>query len=174
MNVSNIQFSRERFVEEVTETLEHAGLPPHLLQLEVTESVMISGVHRSADTMRRFRALGVSLAIDDFGTGYSCLSYLPSLPFDVLKTDRAFVKDLSQKPESEAMVHSLVTLAHNIGMRVIVEGVESVEQLEIIRKLGGNEVQGFLMGRPLVDPSAHLAALLQEPDLDLEPVGTAE
>jgi diguanylate cyclase (GGDEF)-like protein len=158
VNVSSIQFARDNFVEEVAEVLRRTGLNPGLLQIELTESVMLSGADRVADTMRRLRALGVSLAIDDFGTGYSCLSYLPKLPFDALKIDRSFVQELESRPGIEAMVHSLVTLAHNLGMRVIVEGVETSAQLELIRKFGSNEVQGFLLGRPTPDPASHLAA----------------
>jgi EAL domain-containing protein (putative c-di-GMP-specific phosphodiesterase class I) len=87
--------------------------------------------------------------------------YLPTLPFDALKIDRSFVKELSTKPESRAMVHSLVSLAHNIGMRVIVEGIEIPEQLELIRKFGGDEIQGDLIGRPTPDPAAQLPTLSQ-------------
>jgi diguanylate cyclase (GGDEF)-like protein len=168
VNVSSIQFSRTQFVEEVTEILKHTGLPPDLLQLELTESVMLTGVHRSAATMHELRKLGVSLAIDDFGTGYSCLSYLPVLPFDALKIDRSFVRAIDSRPENEAMVHSLVTLAHNIGMRVIVEGIERQDQLDLIRKFGGNEIQGYLMGRPTSDPCSHIAELLRKGSSDAE------
>lgn len=152
VNVSSIQFAREHFVEEVSEILDHTDLRPDLLQLELTESVMLTGASRAAETMKRLKAVGVGLAIDDFGTGYSCLSYLPTLPFDAMKIDRAFLKDLEPDNESGAMVHSLVTLAHNIGMRVIVEGVETQDQMRIIQEFGGNEVQGFLLGKPTPDP----------------------
>jgi diguanylate cyclase len=152
VNVSSIQFHRKAFVKEVAFTLLQTGLKPELLQIEFTESVMLSGAMSSAEPMNRLRALGISLAIDDFGTGYSCLSYLPSLPFDALKIDRAFVKDLGIKPESESMVRTLIMLAKNIGMRVIVEGVETQEQLELIRTYGADEVQGYLLGRPTPHP----------------------
>ena len=156
VNVSSIQFARDTFVEEVAEILKHTGLHPNLLQIELTESVMLSGATRTAEAMNRLRALGVSLAIDDFGTGYSCLSYLPKLPFDALKIDRSFVNDLETRPEIRAMVHSLVTLAHNLGMRVIVEGVETQKQFEVIAELGSNEIQGYLLGRPTSDPMQQL------------------
>jgi EAL domain-containing protein (putative c-di-GMP-specific phosphodiesterase class I) len=152
VNVSSIQLHRKGFVEEVGFTLRQTGLKPELLQIEFTESVMLGGALSSAEPMNRLRALGISLAIDDFGTGYSCLSYLPSLPFDSLKIDRSFVRDLRKKPESESMVRTLISLANNIGMRVIVEGVETQEQLELIRIYGANEVQGFLLGRPTPNP----------------------
>jgi diguanylate cyclase (GGDEF)-like protein/PAS domain S-box-containing protein len=152
VNVSSIQLHRKGFVEEVGFTLRQTGLKPELLQIEFTESVMLGGALSSADPMHRLRSLGISLAIDDFGTGYSCLSYLPSLPFDALKIDRSFVRDLGKIPESESMVRTLISLANNIGMRVIVEGVETQEQLELIRTYGADEVQGYLLGCPTPNP----------------------
>jgi EAL domain-containing protein (putative c-di-GMP-specific phosphodiesterase class I) len=152
VNVSSIQFRRKGFVEEVTSILKHTGLSPQLLQIEVTESVMLGGAHATAETMSRLRKLGVGLAIDDFGTGYSNLSYLPSMSFDALKIDRSFMLNLEKMPESESMIRTLVTLARNIGMRVIVEGIEEPRQLEFIRSLGANDVQGFLLGRPTLNP----------------------
>jgi predicted signal transduction protein with EAL and GGDEF domain len=158
VNVSSIQFARETFVEEVAEVLQRSRLRPELLQLELTESVMLSSLHRSSDAMKRLKKMGVSFAMDDFGTGYSCLSYLPSLPFDALKIDRSFVRELAVRPQTEALVHALVSLAHNIGMRVIVEGVELKEQLELVKRFGGNEIQGYLLGRPTSDPMSAIAA----------------
>lgn len=103
VNVSSVQFNREGFVEEVAEVLRHTGLNPNLLQIELTESVMLTGTEPAAATMRRLRTMGVGIAIDDFGTGYSCFGYLPRLPFNALKIDRAFVKDLSARPEMKAI-----------------------------------------------------------------------
>jgi diguanylate cyclase (GGDEF)-like protein len=163
VNVSSVQFSRETFVNEVIDIVRHTGLPPHLLQIELTESVMLSGTEPAAETMRQLRAAGISIAIDDFGTGYSCFGYLPRLPFNALKIDRMFVKELETRPEMKAMVHSLVTLAHNLSMQVIVEGIETPEQLQMIKALGGNEVQGYLMGRPTPDPMAQLTGLSKSP-----------
>ncbi len=156
VNVSSVQFARESFVAEVAEVLRHTGLAPSLLQIELTESVMLNGAGPAATTMQRLRALGVSIAIDDFGTGYSCFGYLPRLPFNALKIDRGFVKELGTTAEMNAMVRSLVTLAHNLNMQVIAEGVETPEQLEIIKNLGGNQVQGFLLGLPTPDPASQL------------------
>lgn len=160
VNVSTIQFRRDHFVDEVISVLNHTGLKPALLQLELTETIMLTGVHQAVETMNRLRSLGVGFAIDDFGTGYSCLTYLPALPFDSMKIDRSFVRDLNVKPESRAMVNSLVALAHNIGIRVIVEGVETDEQLELIKTFGGNEIQGYLLGRPTADPASQLLSSL--------------
>jgi len=152
VNVSTIQFRRKGFVEEVVAVLQSSGLRPELLQLELTESVMMSGASTATDIISRFRGLGISLAIDDFGTGYSNLSYLPSMRFDALKIDRSFVMNLEQDPKNESMIRTLVALAHNVGMRVIVEGVEKQEQLDMVRSLGVNEVQGYLLGRPTGHP----------------------
>ncbi len=156
VNVSSLQFTRPTFVDEVDQILKSTGLKPELLQIELTESIMLSGADRAAETMHRLRALGVSLAIDDFGTGYSCLSYLPRLPFNTLKIDRSFVHEMESRSESKAIVHSLVTLAHSLNMQVVVEGVETPQELEAIKKLGGNEVQGFLLGPPIPDPQPYL------------------
>jgi diguanylate cyclase (GGDEF)-like protein len=158
VNVSSLQFSRPSFVDEVAQTLLYTGLEASLLQLELTESIMLSGAMRAANTMEGLRELGVSLAIDDFGTGYSCLSYLPRLPFNVLKIDRSFVRELETRSGSEAIVRSLITLAHTLKMNVIVEGVETVRQMEMIKELGANEAQGYLLGRPVADPTTQLGA----------------
>jgi diguanylate cyclase (GGDEF)-like protein len=158
VNVSSLQFSRPTIVDEVAQTLQYTGLQPSLLQLELTESIMLSGTVRAATTMQHLRELGVSLAIDDFGTGYSCLSYLPRLPFNVLKIDRSFVRELRPGSGAEAIVRSLITLAHSLQMNVIVEGIETVRQLEMVKMLGGHEAQGYLLGLPTADPEAQLAA----------------
>jgi diguanylate cyclase (GGDEF)-like protein len=153
VNVSSIQFTRTTFVDEVAEVLRHAGLKPELLQIELTESVMLNGTERAAETMKRLRKLGVTIAIDDFGTGYSCLSHLPRLPFNTLKIDRAFVKELTSRKEMKAMVQSLITLATQLNMEVVVEGIETPEQLAMIKTLGANQVQGFLFGRSAANPT---------------------
>lgn len=168
VNISSIQFNRDNIVEEISDILRRTGLRPDLLQLELTETVMVGSPERSAEKMRRLRELGISLAIDDFGTGYSCLSYLTSLPFQVLKIDRSFVKELDSKREVYAMVRSLVGLAHNMAMRVIVEGIEEPAQLDLIRQLSADEVQGFLLGRPTAQPILRLKELFPEEEVKAE------
>lgn len=101
-------------------------------------------------------ALGVTLALDDFGTGYSCLSYLPDLPFSAIKLDRSFVLKLTRGSDSKQMIRSIVDLAHSMRMRVIAEGIEETSQLDLVRELGVDEVQGFLLGRPGPNPSVLL------------------
>lgn len=167
VNVSSIQFARDTFVDEVAEVLRITGLSPALLQIELTESVMVGGMEHVAQAMRRLSELGVSMAVDDFGTGYSSLSYLPSVPFGSLKIDRSFVNELEHRPDLENMIRSLVVLARNLGMRVIAEGVETRAQLDLIGKLGGNEVQGYLLGKPTPDPMAFLKAHQEEQKRDV-------
>jgi diguanylate cyclase (GGDEF)-like protein len=156
VNVSTQQFTRSSFVHDVKEILNRTGLPPKLLQIELTESAMLHGMQHASETLRQLRALGISVAIDDFGTGYSCLSYLPKLAFDALKIDRSFVQELGDDPNASALVHSILGLARNLRMRVIVEGIENDTQLAIVKRLGGQEGQGFLLGRPTADPKALL------------------
>ena len=166
VNVSSIQFAAETFVDEVAEVLRHSQLPPDLLQIELTESVMLKGTEPAATTMKRLREIGISIAIDDFGTGYSSLSYLPKLPLNTLKIDRAFVMEIDKRPEMLAMMRSFITLAHNLNLQVVAEGIETVHQLEVITALGGNQVQGFLLGRPTADPTAQLLSANQSPHPD--------
>ena len=152
VNVSSIQFHRKDFVEEVSSILMQTGLPNELLQIEIAESVVLAGPQNAVEIMNRFHALGVSLVIDNFGIGYSSLSYLPFLPFDALKIDRSFVSNLNSKTDIESMIRTLIMLAHSVGMHVIAEGVETSEQLELIRAFGAEDVQGFLLGRPTPNP----------------------
>ncbi len=157
VNVSSVQFARDTFLEEVDEILERTGLKPSLLQLELTESATLGGVERAANMMRRLKSKGISVAMDDFGTGYSCLSYLPKLSFDALKLDRSFVNELVVRPDTRAFVQSILMMAHNLHMKVIVEGIETKEQLELMKALGTDEAQGFLLGRPSPNPLEQLA-----------------
>ncbi|HLH07989.1 MAG TPA: EAL domain-containing protein [Terriglobales bacterium] len=163
VNVSSVQFCRDSFVDEVETVLKQTELNPKLLQLELTESVMLHGIERAGAIIRRLQSIGVSVAIDDFGTGYSALSYLPKLAFNALKIDRGFMKEIMQRAETRAMVRSLIVLAQELGMKVIVEGIETDEQLKLIQEMGGNEAQGYLLGRPTPNPISHLLPHSSEP-----------
>lgn len=158
VNVSALQFSSDDFVDRVTSILKRTGLSAKLLQIELTESVMIGSLNHSADKMRRLRSLGVSLAIDDFGTGYSSLSYLSGLPFTALKIDRAFLRDLRPGSEAATMIRSMIELGHKMHMGVIVEGIETEAQFETVAEMGADEVQGYLLGRPSQSPRAQFSA----------------
>ncbi|HEV2277033.1 MAG TPA: EAL domain-containing protein [Acidobacteriaceae bacterium] len=169
VNVSSLQFARDAFVDEVRSILERTGLHPSLLQIELTESATLGGVERAAAMMDRLKAMGVTIAMDDFGTGYSSLGYLPKLAFDALKIDRSFVNELTLRPENGAFIESILTMAHNLNMRVIVEGIETPEQLDIMTSLGADEAQGYLLGRPGPAPAVHLEARNSVPSGEPEP-----
>jgi diguanylate cyclase (GGDEF)-like protein len=154
VNVSTVQFARDTFFEEVAGILHRSGLHPSLLQLELTESATVAGIERASEMMRRFHRMGVTIAVDDFGTGYSCLSYLPKLAFDALKLDRSFVNNLLERRETRSFVQSILTMAHDLGMKVIVEGIDTMDHLSLAKSLGADEAQGYLLGEPSPDPLA--------------------
>ena len=166
VNVSTVQFSQDSFFEEVASVLHRTGLHPSLLQIELTESATLAGIERATEMMRRLHRIGVSVAVDDFGTGYSCLTYLPKLAFDTLKLDRSFVNGLMVRRETRSFVESIITMAHNLRMKVVVEGVETKEQLRLIRTLRADHAQGHLLGQPTSDPAALLRDEGQRPVLD--------
>jgi diguanylate cyclase (GGDEF)-like protein/PAS domain S-box-containing protein len=148
VNVSSLQFARADFVDTVLGVLRETGLTGHLLDLELTESIVLGDIDSAIREMARLRECGVRISVDDFGTGYSSLGYLPKLPFDILKIDRCFVAQIGENDAAVPLIHGMISLAHGIGKLVIVEGIETSEQLEILRALHCDEVQGFWLGRP--------------------------
>jgi EAL domain-containing protein (putative c-di-GMP-specific phosphodiesterase class I) len=149
VNVSAVQFRRPRFVDSVVAVLAEHGLERSRLEIEITESVIMDDLQSVMRTLHELAALGVKLSIDDFGTGYSSLAYVKTFPVHTLKIDRSFVKDIGANPTDQAIAATIITLAHNLGMRVIAEGVETEEQLAQLRGLGADDMQGFLISRPL-------------------------
>jgi len=151
VNVSALQLLRGDFHGVVGRVLEETGLPPASLELELTESVVMSNAPQSADKLRALRDLGVSLAIDDFGTGYSSLAYLRRLPFTTLKIDKEFVDDLSRDADSEdaAITTTVLAMARSLGLKVVAEGVETEAQLQFLRDHRCDEIQGFWLAPPL-------------------------
>ena len=162
VNVSAMQFTRSGLVDSVAQVVAQTGLDPSLLELELTESVVMRDVHESARQMDRLRALGVSLSIDDFGTGYSSLSYLRRFPIDTLKIDQSFLRDIDSEPSTMPLVKAIVTLAHSLHLCVVAEGVENQRQLEALRLVDCDRFQGYLLGEPL--PAEAAARLLSQPD----------
>jgi len=148
INLSAVQFQSERIVHDVRKALERTGIDPSLLELEITES-MAMNIDEAMHTLLQLNKLGVRLSIDDFGTGYSSLNYLNRLPIHQLKIDRSFIQDINLKPENEAIVSTIVSLAENFHLRVVAEGVETEEQLRILKKYRCHEGQGYLFQKPL-------------------------
>jgi EAL domain-containing protein (putative c-di-GMP-specific phosphodiesterase class I) len=133
----------------MTELLARERLPGHALELEITETAVMVDPERTAETLRRLRAVGVRVAIDDFGAGYTSLSYLKTLPVSSLKIDRGFVTHLLDDDRDEAVTRSIVQLGHDLGLVVVAEGVESAGVQERLRELGCDEAQGFLLAPPM-------------------------
>ena len=146
-------------VQTVVSALADTGLSPLRLELEITESVLLADSESTLATLNHLRALGVRIAMDDFGTGYSSLSYLRSFPFDKIKIDRSFIKDIEDRSDCSAIVQAVASLGAALGMTTTAEGVETVEQLGHIRTLGCTEVQGYFFGRPR--PANELPALFR-------------
>ena len=149
INVSPRQLRRGNLAEVVEQTLERTGLDASWLKLELTERTLVEDTETARRTLERLRAIGVAIAIDDFGTGYSSLSYLKSFPIDAIKIDREFVRDSVIDPDTATVSESMVTLATDLRLEVIAEGVETREQLEMVRGFGCHLVQGFYISRPL-------------------------
>ncbi|MBI3531138.1 MAG: EAL domain-containing protein, partial [Burkholderiales bacterium] len=140
--------------------LKESGLPPALLELELTESILIQNVDGVLASLQNLKRLGVQLSIDDFGTGYSSLAYLKRFDIDRLKIDRTFVRDLATDPDDAAIVRAIIQMANSLNLRTIAEGVETEDMLAQLRAFGCDEVQGFLFARPM--PAADMARFLTD------------
>ncbi len=153
VNVSTLQFRENDIPALVTQALDESGLAPHYLELEITESVLMQRVDEVSEVLRVLRTMGVHISIDDFGTGYSSLSYLKRIPIDALKIDRSFVSDIDSgedgNGEGAEIVSTIIDLAHNLKLRAIAEGVETAGQADFLRARGCDEIQGYLVSRPV-------------------------
>ena len=149
VNVSAMQFEREGFSEAVLHALELANLPPHLLELELTESIAMENPERAIVQVQPLRDRGVNFAIDDFGTGHSSLSYLTRMPFDVFKIDQSFVRDMTTDPHARIVVETILAMAKALKLQTVAEGVETREQFQMLRAEGATLAQGFLFARPM-------------------------
>ena len=159
VNVSALQFTRPDFVKSIKDTLQESGLEAQWLELELTESVFIHDIEVAITRMHQIRALGVGLSIDDFGTGYSSLSYLQRLPVNAIKVDRSFVHEISPGNANHSLVQAIVLLGQQFQMTVVIEGIETVSQLETLRALGCDRLQGFYFCKPC--PAKTLEAWLR-------------
>lgn len=149
VNISPRQFTSPVLAQTIVQALAAAGLPPSRLELEITESIFISNVERTLSVLHGLRSLGVRIALDDFGTGYSSLSYLRSFPFDKLKIDQSFVRDLDSDTSAHAIIRAITTLAAALGIETLAEGVELASHMEVLRTEGCDMIQGYLISRPV-------------------------
>lgn len=149
VNVSAIQLAQPNFVNYLLGQLKHYQIPGHLLEIELTEGVLMEKIEEITPLLNKIRNKGVRISIDDFGTGYSSLAYLPRLPLDTLKIDRVFISNIHFNEDNQKITQAIVSLANNFNLSVIAEGVETIEELEVIRSFGIEHVQGYYYSRPL-------------------------
>lgn len=166
VNLSGYQLRQGKIVSLVRQVLADTGLAPQLLELELTESQLLDSVEHIISTFQQLHELGVKLAIDDFGTGYSSLSYLKRFPVDYVKIDQAFIRGLQEGSQDAAIIRAIIAMAKSLGLKVVAEGVETLEQLAFLREHGCDEVQGYLISRPL--DAIAFKVLLQQPHAHLE------
>ena len=162
VNLSAVQLARANLADLILETLANIGLPPARLDLELTESLLMDNDDLVQSTLCKLREAGVKISLDDFGTGYSSLSYLNTFAIDKIKIDQSFVRNLCDSRSAEAIVRAVVSLAQDLGLRVNAEGVETVEQLRLLRQLSCDEIQGYLHGRPEPSPAIHASLVGQK------------
>ncbi|MBZ5762001.1 EAL domain-containing protein [Rhizobium sp. VS19-DR104.2] len=157
VNLSPVQFRGVNLIQKLAATLDQTGLSPDRLELEITESVMLDKNEQTLETLRQIKALGIHIAMDDFGTGYSSLGSLSSFPFEKMKIDRSFVRDVTTSQSALTIVELAIGVGRSLSMTTIVEGIETEEQFELLRRLGCEQAQGYLTGRPM--PASELAYL---------------
>ena len=162
VNISALQFARKDFASTVGQILDETGLHPSLLELEVTESVIIKNFAESSRQLEYLKHLGVRIAIDDFGTGYSSLSYLHQLPIDVLKIDRSFVSKLMALESTRPIIEAILAMAHGLGLSVVAEGVETNDQRLILREASCDRLQGYFF-TPALRPELAARLLTRHP-----------
>ena len=158
VNISARFFENSALVPTIARILQETNVPPQYLDLEITESLAMSNVERAAARLKELAGMGIHISIDDFGTGYSSLNYLKRLPIERLKIDRSFVKDITTDPDDRTIISAVTAMAHNMKMKVIAEGVETEDQLAFLKSAGCDEMQGFLISRPL--PAGEFADIL--------------
>lgn len=163
VNLSLRQFRKSDLVETVNRIVAETDFDANLLELELTESMIMDDTGKAVEVLRNLKETGIKISVDDFGSGYSSLSYLKHLPLDVLKIDRSFISEVNEELKSAAIVRAIITLAHSLGLKTIAEGVETEEQFELLRGMDCDEIQGFLFGQPM--PAEDFEALLQKSHL---------
>jgi diguanylate cyclase (GGDEF)-like protein/PAS domain S-box-containing protein len=163
VNISAAEMRKEGVLQSVRNVLTAHRLDPHYLALELTETAVMQNPEEAARTLKAFRALGLTLSLDDFGTGYSSLAYLRRFPFNDVKIDRTFIANLPENQEDAAIANAIIAMAHTLKLRVVAEGVETAEQLDLLRQLGCDEIQGYYCSRPLSAGAFEALLRLDEP-----------
>jgi EAL domain-containing protein (putative c-di-GMP-specific phosphodiesterase class I) len=151
VNITSREFAQPDLASEIHKSLEQTSIDPGCLQLEIIETIAMGDVEQSGHVLSQLKALGVRLSIDDFGTGYSSLSRLRRIPVDTLKIDRAFISHMDSDPESREIVRIIIMLAHNLGLKVVAEGVEREEHINLLRQLTCEMAQGYFFSQPADD-----------------------
>jgi EAL domain-containing protein (putative c-di-GMP-specific phosphodiesterase class I) len=167
VNVAATQFRHGNLLEMVQSALDDAGLEPRFLELELTESAVMTNPEDSVAILEHLSRMGVLVSVDDFGTGYSSMSYLRRFPIDKLKIDRGFIRDVMTRPEDASIVRAIISLAHSLRLKVVAEGVETPEQLGFLRSMGCDQYQGYHFSPPL--PATAFQNLVREQMADSEP-----
>lgn len=162
VNVSAMQLKEEDFAGRLIRTLIAQGIPPRQFELELTESTLMNNFDIALPCLKRLSSSGIKIAIDDFGTGYSSLGYLKNLPISILKIDRIFIKDICNDENDKQIVQALISMAHSLNMRVIAEGVEDADQLELLKAYNCDEIQGYLLSKPIT--SEEITVMLNKPN----------
>ena len=148
MNITAKEFAQPEMVGEIGKTLEQTGIDPDCLHLEIVETIAMGDTEKSGQVLSQLKGLGVHLSIDDFGTGYSSLSRLRRIPVDTLKIDRVFIMNMDSDPENREIVRVIITLAHNLGLKVVAEGAETEEHVKQLKQLNCEKAQGYFFSRP--------------------------
>jgi EAL domain-containing protein (putative c-di-GMP-specific phosphodiesterase class I) len=161
VNISARQFGHPDFLAKIEALLRRTGINPASLELEITEGAVMERTEAAVALLHKLRALGLKLSIDDFGTGYSSLAYLKRFPIDKLKIDQSFVRQLKPGSQDAAIVQAVIGLGHTLGIDVIAEGVETIEQREWLRRLSCDQIQGYFYSRPLAEPQLYAFVIRQ-------------
>ena len=167
INLSSVQLMDPEIVGQILSSLDRYRVPPRMLEIEITETILMENIAQALESLERLHSRGLSIAIDDFGTGYSSLGYIKALPINSLKIDRGFVRDICSDVSDQKIVQTLVSMAHSMEMKVVAEGVEDHDQLELLRGYGIDEIQGYLLSPPVAPEQ--LESMIRSRELDLSP-----
>ncbi len=154
VNVSPVQLKRPDYIDHIRRVIDITQVKPENIQIEITENLFIDFIDSDSDTIDQINKMGISLALDDFGTGYSSLNYLKNFPIKCLKIDKSFVDEINQNKRDYALTDSIIDLVHNLGIKTIAEGIETVGQFNFLTRMHCDYIQGFLMSKPLNEAAA--------------------